>query len=296
MAQLITLGTIIDRTIEHYRHHVKELIGISLWIIVAASPFLLSGYISPLGVDENISFIETAAYIGMNILGFITTTLASLWITICLVYTIDARAQGTIPDHIAIGKKSWKMVPALLLLSLAIVSILVLAAIGVTIPGLLLTILNHSSGTIGAILGVLGVFLLFGGLLGSIYILARYSIELLFAQYVLLLEYGSEKFSLALLRQSVKKSQNYVRGQWWPVALRVIIPNIIISLIAFGITFILEVASTLLITLTAASLSPLALKLVFIGFIFGFFVLNAIIMPLYSLTTYYLYASVAKRS
>ncbi len=295
MAQLITLGSLIDRTVEHYRSHFKELIGITLWVIVAAAPFLLSGYIAPFGIDEFTPTNETIAYITTNVIGLITTTLASLWIAACLIYTIDARAKGSTPDHVALGKKSWKVIPSLFVLSALIAIVLIAAAVVMILPSILIMVFNSGTGTMGAVLGILGVLLLFAGFIGAVYTLVRYSIELAFAQYVLVLEGNVGKFSFAALRKAVQQSRTYVRGNWWAVAIRLFVPNAIISLIVIGFSLVLNISATIMLSFAAPALSALAIKLISIGLTLSLFILNAVVMPLYSLATYYLYDSVAKR-
>jgi hypothetical protein len=295
MATLITLGSLIDRIIDHYRRHYKELIGITLWFIVAAAPFLLSGYIAPFGIDEQTATSEIGAFFLMNGIGFITTTVASLWIAACLMYTIDAHAKGTTPDHDALGKKSWKAVPSLLILSILIAGILIGLALLAVVPGILIMLFNKAAGTFGAVVGVLSVLLLFGGFFTALYILIRYSIELAFAQFVLVLEKSPEKLSLSTIRSSMAQSRQYVQGRWWATAIRLFIPNAIISLIVVGFSLVFNISTTILLAFVAPSLSALAIKLIAIGMTLGLFIVNAIVMPLYSLATYYLYDSINKR-
>lgn len=294
MPNIITLGSLIDKTVEHYRDHFKELIGITLWLIVASAPFLFSSYIAPAGIDASTPTAELVTYLILNSLGAITTTLAALWIGTTLIQTIHARAQGQTPDHVALGKKAWKYVPNMFTLSFCIGVAVLLAAAALLLPGFLLVLLNHADGTLGAALGIGGVLLLFGGSIGLLYAIIRYSVEISFAQFFLVLE-QDPKFSLKTLWKTVQSSRSVVRGSWRAVALRIFIPNAIISLIAFGITFVISVLTTLLLSLAAGSLSVFAVTLIAIGVTLCTFIINCLAMPLYSLATYYLYDGI-KRS
>ena len=295
MANLITLGSLIDHTVEHYRSHFKELIGISLWLVVAAMPFLFSGYLAPFGVDEFTPKSEVVTYIIINLIGVIATTLASLWIGICLILTIDARAKGKTPDHVALGKRSWKFMLSFFVLSGAIaIGLSVLSGLFI-VPGILIMMLNNLPGTTGTILGVVGVLLLFAGTIAAMYTLVRYSIELAFAQYYLLLDSDNTAFSVKNLLRAASASRKSVQGAWWAIALRIFVPSAIISLIVVGFTMTTNLAVTVMISFAAAALSPLAITLISVALTLSVFIINAIVMPLYSLTTYYLYDSVSKR-
>lgn len=301
MAQLITLGALIDRTVEHYRSHFKELIGISLWFVVAATPFLFAGYIAPFGVDEFTPFNEAASYIGLSALGAILTTIVGMWVSICLVFTIDARAKNTVPNHVALGKKSWKYLPSFLVLSFSIAVGLSIVAVLCMIPGFLVTILNSAQGAVGAVLGVLGVLLIFAGAGAGLYVLIRYGIAYAFAQYSLILETEKPPALISVralfrtLRGHMNSSRDAVRGRWWHVALRILIPNLIISLLVLAVSMGTNLASTVFISFAAASLSALAITLISVGLTLILFLVNALVLPLYSLTAYYLYDSIRQR-
>lgn len=294
MPKLITLGSLIDKTVEHYHHHFKELVGITLWLVIGATPFLLSGYIAPMGVDAATPTKEAALYLAVNLLGLVTTMISSLWIAACLFYTIDARAKGQTPDHVALGKRSWRALPGLAVLSLIIAVVAIAGVVALTLPGLLVTMLNHADGTAGAVLGVLGVLLVFAGILGALYGVVRIGIEISFAQPIFLLEGGQGKFSLPAIWNSFVSSRSLMKGSWWAIALRIFIPNAIISLIAVAISTGVNLTTTVLVSIAAASLSALAIKLIAVGLTLSVFVMNALVMPLYSLSMYYLYDSVKR--
>ncbi len=293
MANIITLGLLIDKTVEHYHTHFKELVGITLWLIVGASPFLFSGYIAPAGVDTTTPTHEILLYLGVNLVGLITTTITSLWIAACLMLTIHARAQGTVPDHVALGKRAWKFAPSLFVFSLLFSAALLLTVITLFLPGVILLMTNTADGSAGTILGLGGVFLLFTGAIAALYVMFRYSIELAFAQFSIVLEQPA-KFSLRTMWQAAQSSRTRVRGSWWAVALRLVVPNAIISLIVVCVSMGINFATTLMLTFAAASLSALAIKLIAIVLTMSIFVVNALVMPLYSLATYYLYDSVKR--
>lgn len=294
MATIITLGSLIDKTVEHYHKHFKELVGITLWLIVGASPFLFSGYIAPAGVDTTTPTNEILAYLGINLIGLVTTTLASLWIGACLILTIDARAKGATPDHVALGKQAWKFAPALFVFSILFSLTLILSVAVLFLPGILTLMVNQADGAAGAALGIGGVILLFGGFIAASYVLLRFSVELAFTQFAIVLEQPA-KFSLRSMWSAVQSSRDMVRGSWWAVLIRLFVPGAIIGLIAIGVSIAMNFAMTILLAFASASFSALAIKLIAIVLTMSLFVVNALVMPLYSLATYYLYDSL-KRS
>lgn len=292
MAKIITLGALIDKTVEHYRDHFKELVGITLWLIIGTSPFLFSAYIAPAGVDQATPAFETAAYLITNFIGLISATATSLWIAACLMLTIHARAQGTTFDHAVLGKTSWKFLPSLVVLSAGIAVALIAASIAVVLPGLLLTTFNTATGALGTFLGVLGVLLIFAGAGAALYILLRFSVECAFAQFTLVLDKLGTPFSFKNIWKAVQTSRALVKGAWWNVALRLFIPNAIISLIVIAANMAVTFSTSILVSFASASLSALAIKLIAVGITLSVFIVNALVMPLYSLATYYLYDSV----
>ena len=293
MANIITLGLLIDKTVEHYHKHFKELVGITLWLIVGASPFLFSSYVAPAGVDTATPTNEIIAYLGINVVGLVTTTLASLWIAACLMLTIKARAKGNAPDHVALGKQAWKYAPKLFAFSVLFSLVLVLGATILFIPGIIALMVNRVDGAAGAALGIGGVLLLFAGAVAALYFIIRYSVELAFTQYALVLEQPA-KFSLKNIWTAIQSSRAGVRGAWWAVAIRLFVPNAIISLIVVGISISVNFATTIVLSFAAASLSALAIKLIAIFLTMSLFIINALVMPLYALATYYLYDSVKR--
>lgn len=293
MAKIITLGLLIDNTVEHYHKHFKELVGITLWLIVGASPFLFSGYLAPAGVSPTTPTNEILLYLGINVIGLVTTTLTSLWISACLMLTIDARAKGAAPNHVALGKQAWKFAPSLFVFSTLFAITMFIGAAILFIPGIIALMANGADGATGVALGIGGVLLLFAGAFASLYFVIRYSVELAFAQYALVLEQPA-KFSLKNMWAAVQSSRASVRGSWWAVAIRLLVPNAIISLIVISITMGVNLAMTIIFTFAAASLSALAVKLIAILLTVSIFIVNALVMPLYSLATYYLYDSVKR--
>lgn len=310
MSKLITLGSIIDKTVDHYRHHGKELIGISLWLVVAATPFLFSGYIAPFGVDQNTPMSEILAYFGFNFLGLITSGLTSLWIASCLILTIDARAKEATINHTAFSKRAWRVLPALFILSTGIAIALSVIALACLLPGIIALLVSPANSGMGTAVGIAGVLLLFAGIIAGLYILIRYSVEFAFAQYSLVLEDGvqlpaKKGFFPNIIRgislifknvlRSLRASRAAVKGRWWSIALRFFIPNIIISLIVIGFVAGANITSALLLSFAAASLSPLAVTLVATALTLFTLIVNALTLPFYSLATYYLYDSAAQR-
>lgn len=294
MATIITLGSLIDKTVEHYHKHFKELVGITLWLIVGASPFLFSEYIAPAGVDTTTPTNEILAFFGSNIIGLITTTLASLWVSACLILTIDSRAKGATPDHVALGKQAWKFAPALFVFSALFSIVLIVSVVVLFLPGILVLMMNQADGAAGAALGISGVVLLFGGVIASFYVLLRFSVELAFPQFTIVLEQPT-KFSLRSIWNAVRSSRDMVRGSWWAVLIRLFVPAAIVGLIVIGFSIATNFTVVILLAFASASFSALAIKLIAVVLAMSLFVVNALVFPLYALASYYLYDSL-KRS
>lgn len=295
---MITLGSLIDRTVEHYHKHFRVLAGISLWIVVSAMPFLFSSYIAPFGVDKTTPTRELIAFLSLNLLGLITTTVAGFWITACLVLTGAAQARGVTPDHAALGKQSWKIFPALFLLSFGIAAVFVLIAIALMAPGFAMLWSSNAADSSGSMTMILGGALFFIGMIVAALFLARYSVEVAFAQYVLLLE-NTQKITLKnigkVLMTSIKTSRTMVRGQWWAVMFRLLVPAGIIGFIIYGATYLINTIVGIGLSFSVGSFSPLGITLISVASTVSILVINALVMPLYSLAAFYMYDSITKR-
>ncbi len=295
---MITLGSLIDRTVEHYHKHFRILAGISLWIVVAAMPFLFSSYIAPFGVDKTTPTRELIEFLSLNLLGLVTTTVAGFWITACLILTGEAQAKGITPDHTALGKQSWKIFPALCLLSFGIATVFVLVAIILMAPGFAMLWSSNAADSSGSMTMIIGGALFFIGMIIAALFLAKYSVEVAFAQYILILE-TTEKITpkniKKVLMNSIKTSRSMVRGHWWAIAFRLLIPAGIIGFIVYGATYLVNFIVSIGFSFSVGSISPLGITLISVASTIGILIINALIMPLYSLATYYLYDSITKR-
>lgn len=298
MANMITLGSLIDRTVDHYRKHFRVLAGISLWIVVAAMPFLFSSYIAPFGVDKTTPVNELIGFLSLNFLGLITTTVAGFWITACLILTENAQAKNSTPDHAALGKQSWKIFPALFLLSVGIAAFFIIVALALMAPGFAMLWLNNTGDAAGSTMMIIGGILFCIGMITSVIFLAKYSVEVAFAQYVLILE-NTEKITVKnvgkILMNSIKTSRAMVQGHWWATMLRVLVPSGIIGFIAYGATYLINAIINIGFSFSVGSISPLGITLISVASTVGVLILDALVMPLYSLATFYLYDSITKR-
>ncbi|KKW28217.1 MAG: hypothetical protein UY72_C0080G0005 [Candidatus Uhrbacteria bacterium GW2011_GWD2_52_7] len=289
---IITIGQIIDRSLERYREHFKELFGISLWILVAFIPLAVSGLIGPAQGEV----ISTSRAI---LLGFLNTgsalviTVVSLWVGISLILAIDQAERGKSIDVKALSKQAWKLFFPFALLS-AVVALLVSSIALLAAPGFLFMVI----GTLGGydLLGSIGFLLFAVGAVAAIVLIIKFSIELIFTQYSFILNTKGKPLSWPAMKSALKDSRALVHGRWFATLLRIGIPSLIFSLVVFGANYLISLGGGVLLAMSAGSLPDIAIKIGVVLLSLFVVATNALAMPLYSIATYILYDSLSGTS
>lgn len=287
---MITIGQIIDKSLERYREHFKELFGISLWILVAFIPLAVSGLIGP-AEGEVISLPRTVFLGLLNIGSALIITIVSLWVGVSLILAIDQAEHGKKVDAKAIGKQAWKLFVPFALLSAA-VAVCISAFALLAAPGFLLMMFSAfgSNDT----LVTLGLFLFAVGAIAAVILIIKFSIELIFTQYCFILDTKGKPLSWAAIKTAMKDSRSLVRGYWFAVLLRIGIPSLIFSLVVFGANYLVSFGGGLLLAMSAGSLPDIFMKIGVVTLSLFTITVNVLAMPLYSIATYTLYDSIAR--
>jgi hypothetical protein len=117
-------------------------------------------------------------------------------------------------------------------------------------------------------------------------LIAKYSIELAFAPFILLL--GKQG-----VVASIKGSIALVKGRWWATCLRFVVPKLVYSLLVFVVSFVIFKALEILIALVSSSSSVGTLVIYTFSLLLSVF-FSVIATPLIIATDYYLYDSLRK--
>ncbi len=281
MSNLLSIGQVIDRSLEHYLRHFKELLAVSLWLLVAYTPWIVgeiigiygSGTATPTTTTDWLAFI-------LQSIGVVSVLIAGIWTFISLVLVAEEQAKRGSAHVAQAGKTAWKLFFPYVFVSILVVLFLIALAF-IAVPGIALFIV---SGTTNSTLSsVVAPVLFFIGTPVSAYLLLKFGIETSFAPYMLMLQ--NQRGAAA-----IKESIRLVRGRWFATFLRFVIPKMIYFLIIFVVSFIMFQALAWL-TIVLASLSPLfALAIFALALILGILI-SVFSTPLIVVTDYYLFDS-----
>jgi hypothetical protein len=279
MASLISLGQIIDTSLGHYKKHYKELIAISMVLVLASLPSILAKLIELVkGSSENATAGDWLTF-GLSFIGWVAVIIASLWTYATLILTIDGQAKNRTIKLKEAFKSGWQVLGKYTLLSIVLAGIFCLLALAIA-PGTILI----GVGGLGNMptLATLGIpFFILGGIV-AIVLIAKFAVELNFSPYVLLLD--KEK-----VLDAVKSSRKLVQKRWLATVFRLLLPKLIYFVIMFIVNFIILSALGLLRTLFLDSL--ILSFLIDAVTLLAAVLIPALVTPLLITTDYYLYGS-----
>lgn len=282
-APLISLGTIIDQSWHRYREQFRKLMGISLWML-AGYPFYIASLVVFFAAPESPTAILTAVL--LSLIGSLTFFVSLIISFGALVMGANAAEEGKAFTPKAMLRASVKKLPRQLLLWIAI-GLVVLASIIFPVPGYLITM----TASLPDVVQGIGILLFFLGGIASIAYCLYFGVTLTFAPYAMLLEDCKVGGSLT-------RTFTLTSSRWWSVAMRVILPKLIIIVIAL---IAQQILLTLINVIEAALLSPeaiaeagLTLALAVMVKQIAATLIAALAAPMYVLADSYVFRSLAE--
>ncbi|MBU1126427.1 hypothetical protein KJ758_02330 [Patescibacteria group bacterium] len=286
MEKLISIGQILDQTIDHYAKHFKNIMKFSLWFLLVSLFLIISGLLLPIAdigslATESISTTSLVGSILMIISTLILAPVVSLWIYISIIQSTQKQRQGQTIDHKAIAKTSWKKFFPYAWVSI-LRTLVLLIPLSAVIPGLALILINLVADG-GVWLGTLSILLTFLGSIVGIIILIMLSVQLGFVGFTMVLE---NKRGLA----SLKTSRELVKGRFWHTFVRLLVPKIAFTAAIVIFQFILFAISSPLIafgatdTAIAAHITDVVNNVITGG-------ITVLSVPLYIIADYLIYDS-----
>ncbi|MCH8049576.1 hypothetical protein IH979_02595 [Patescibacteria group bacterium] len=291
MSKLISVGQIIDGAWTHYTKHFQSLMKISLWFFLIPLLMLIATILTP--VEDLATLLDNQLITVGNIIGLVIGGLATLvvspivgiWIFLNLVQAIDRQASGKKVNFKTTNRAAWKLffpyIWAAVLKGLVILLPLLLI-----LPGLILIFTNVEIEG-GVFLGALSLLLTFLGVVAAFLLVAKFGIELSFVEFELVL---NRKRGV----QTLKGSRAIVKGRWWQVLWRFLLPTAVFS---FGV-LIAELVLVLFYTLLLAALTTLGeaavVRIDAIAQSIITFGMAAVSTPLFVIVGYLIYDSLRK--
>jgi hypothetical protein len=303
MANLISIGQVFDKTVEHYKEHFAELIGISAWMVVAAVPAAVAKFIAPFTEDNTLNGLDWTVII-LNNVGGLLLTVVSILTLIMIVLAAQDHVNGTkipIAKRVAVARKLF--FPYVWTSFLFVL----LAALALAIPflGWLLIILSPAT-NIGFILSAIGAILLAAGGIIAVVLIIKFTIQYSFAPYSLILTEEPKMKTVkessvgAAIKQmfsagirSMKNSSALVKGRWWATFFRFVIPQFIYALALSLISFLALSGLMILIALTLGP-NPLGEGVGNGVWLLLSMAVTALFTPLIALTDFYIFDSLRK--
>jgi len=240
-APLMTIGQLIDRSWDYYHERFSAFMSISIWSIITAILAIITAILLPtvekMQTGELLSASEIFATILKLFNGLFVTPILGLWVFIALaIYTrtILARRRKPIKESLI---KAWKNFFSVLWVSILIFLILIggiFIGLGPSIPFLLLTIWTGSR-----ILLSISYFLMIVGTIVAFVINVKWTVQFTLAPIAVITD-GIKGI------EALKKSRNIVKGRFWKILFRLVVPKVLaigIGLIILYILFLISAAA-----------------------------------------------------
>lgn len=276
MKPLLSLGTLIDTSFEHYKKHLPSILGTTLWLLAAAIPSAIGIALSQEGDVVNAT---TWLSFGLNILGGIIGVLASIHISVALIASLREQKQGKITDPRVFLKKAFTLdlsyIWATILKSI-FVAIIPLIPLIISIIAFVFA-LRSDSGMLVNILAVIAFAAILLALGGAV----KFSIHYNFVPYATVLD-GKRGM------ESLRTSAALVKGRWWVTFWRIFLPKALYTLI-FVVILAASLWATGLVGIALSQGSFFIAKLFALTNFFISTVINAFLIPILLLNDYYVY-------
>lgn len=227
-ATLMTLGEILDATIEHIREWRHDLLGVVAWLLVAAMPVVVAKLLQSF-LDPAVATPLASVVVVLQLLGMFTIFLASVWIVPSLLLMTAQQMRGKRMAPIDAMRNGWAFFfPSLvvsILTGLRLLVFLLPLVCGVT----LLTASSVAlipEGFWTTPLLILGSMLMLGGIGVAVWGVLHVTITWAFSPYLVALA-GAR--GMAALRQSAA----LVKGLFVAIAVRIAVPALLFSIGAY---------------------------------------------------------------
>lgn len=213
---MISIGELIDRSVEHYKKHFRDLISISSWFLVTSVAGIIGLLIAPPDNSTATPALATVIVL-LSICGYIISIVVTNWIPINLAYAIDDQnKKGRVDGQTIIARvkeRFWKfllfnIVFGLLaaLIALAIAGVVMSMAFGVFVGSKILTI--------GGFIGIFVVGILALGLI----------IRLQMIYFISMFDFLYKKTGI---KESILAADKLIRGKFWAIFARNFVTELI---------------------------------------------------------------------
>lgn len=241
MANLISIGQLIDQTWDHYTKFFKILMRVSLWALVLPPLMIIRIFLTPDGEVNTLAALlsgqgDLIAWVGVffgAIVSLLVIPIVTIWIYINLVKVIEAQDQKKSVSLQSLRAYGWKTFFSYLYVAV-IKSIITLLPLLLLVPGMALIWTNIFYDG-GATWGVISTIVTFVGMLAALIFMIILGVQLAFAGFERLV---GEKVGLT----AIKGTRALVQGRFWKTLWRLLVPKIIFGFAAALLQIIASLA------------------------------------------------------
>ncbi len=228
---LISVGELIDQSWNLYCGQFRTLMRLSGWLIIVAILNVIALVLYPtvgaLSLHSSLTHSETAGVLLYIFTNFIVSPLLGLGIFIAIVQAADAAISKRPIDFKQIFQGTLNRYGSALIVTVLVACTVILAQIITIGPGILFVILGTWSNN--TIILICADFLIMIGAFSSVILTIRWVMHYLLAPYANILD-GTQK------KAALTQSRELIRGRFWTVCVRVILPKFVFFL--FGVFFV----------------------------------------------------------
>jgi len=293
MANLITIGQLIDRSWDHYSGFFKALMKISLWAFILIPLLLIRIFLAPDGEVQSLAIIlngsgSAIAWLGVifgAIVSIIVVPVITIWIYINLVKAIESQNKKKPVSFKELRKYGWKNFFSYLWVAI-LKSVITSLPLLLLVPGLILIWTNIFYNG-GSLWGAASTLITLIGIIAALILIITLGVQLGFSCFERLI---ADKRGLT----AVKGSHALVKGRFWSTLWRLLVPKIVFG-IATGLLQIIVILVLLGLTYAFYAISQttgdVGILIVSILLTTGVAVLTT---PIFIIADYLLYDSLLK--
>lgn len=293
MANLISLGEVIDKSWDHYVDHFKQLMVISLWALIIPALMVVRIFLAPDGellalaeiLESGGDFLSWFGVIFGTLVSLIAVPVITVWIYINIVKAVESQSKNKPVDLKALRAFGWKNFFSYVWVALikAVVTALPVLAL---IPGIIAIYFNISTDG-GVFFGVVSTLLMLVGVATAFALITMLSVQLGFAGFERLL--GDKRGFKA-----ISGSRSLVKGRFWKTLLRIFVGKLVFFLVVmvlqFAVMFIVSLGSAITLLSDATMISAL-FAILNLFLLTGIGILST---PIFIIVDYVIYDSLLK--
>ena len=253
---LLSIGHLIDRSWEFYRAQFRVYMQVSGWLIVIAILNVVALVLYPtagaISYHDHLTRTETIGVVLYALTNFILSPLLGFFLFLMLAQTASKLTRGESVDVAAIMRTSKKIYLSTAVVVLLIGLMLLFAQIITLGPSILIGILGAMLPN--ATLLAVANLLFMAGLFLSAILTTRWAVSYLMAPYANILD-GAQK------KSALTQSESMIRGKFWAVFFRFLLPKFVFLLFGLFLGTILSILIQVLINGSAGLNLDAALRL-----------------------------------